>query len=119
MTAFKTTLFRRLFTISAGASLLLGLAMAGLWVRSYRTAENLTLDRGDVLYLIFASRGEFCFQWTEQSEPRLDRAVFERLAFPVEDAVAPHGGVAWFTSTPTVMNRRLYQREVGVSFWLP
>ena len=55
---------RKLFTFCAAVSLLLAVAVCGVWVRSYSTIDRLTWDpRSDLVFRIFSMPGRLYVRW--------------------------------------------------------
>ena len=57
---------RRLFTILAGGSLVLWLAVSALWLRSYWASDRVSWDQGEGVVTVGASRGRL---WVRHLHP--------------------------------------------------
>lgn len=97
---------RRLLRFASAQSLVLCLATAALWVRSYRAADRMICTAGRDEYIGGSERGRLYLRWIGDADRSPDVAgyrtappVGDNMPFPWNVAVKQVGGFAWSSGT--------------------
>lgn len=96
---------RRVFTLAAGVSLVLCLATAALWVRSYMRLDSVVLRRSTITDSIWSLRGSIALSRTEHrsgGRSSHGKPEVEYHAVPAEGFVGPNAWASSFAGARTI-----------------